>query len=298
MRFKPITMKPTYYLSFLDILFKVILAILFFKAIGTMPYSYYQLLRIAALAFFVGIIIVDILSKNYFSLPLAVLGAVIFNPFVKAVFKKQEWQLIDKYIVIALCVMIVSDVILILLRFRKNAKSIVPVILIFFSFLISSCSQKESDKTSTENKEVNFALIKKYNALTDWDSESRFSVEYQQAFDKRNIYFEGTIQDIEKKDSSFLLSIHSSIVPQDYLAKVIIDSTTCSGIINKIKKGKGKEGQFILVINKVFSTMNPSIESDTNADDDNGGTYIDFDNAVFVFKGNLIDYALNDNTDN
>ena len=90
---------------------KLLLIVVFLGCLARMPYSYYQLTRFMALAGFVVLGVMDYKDKRYAGVVLAAIGVVLFNPFFKATFKRDVWQVIDVWIAGILVVWVVVEMI-------------------------------------------------------------------------------------------------------------------------------------------------------------------------------------------
>ena len=93
------------------ILIKLLLIGVFLGCLARMPYSYYQLTRFVALAGFVVLFVLDYRDKRYVGAVLSGMGVVLFNPFFKATFKREVWQVIDVWMAGVLLVWVVVELI-------------------------------------------------------------------------------------------------------------------------------------------------------------------------------------------
>jgi hypothetical protein len=99
---------------------KAIIAILLLLCLLKMPYGYYQLMRIAVTALFSWLAYNE-WSKNRKLLAfVCAIMVILFQPFQKLAFHKQEWQLIDVCVAIALIIWIVIDTILFVRRKNRD----------------------------------------------------------------------------------------------------------------------------------------------------------------------------------
>lgn len=74
-----------------------------------MPYGYYQLSRIIVISGSIALFVMSIQSRNYVVSPLYALIAIVFNPFIKLAFERNEWQIIDVVAIIILLVIIGTE---------------------------------------------------------------------------------------------------------------------------------------------------------------------------------------------
>ena len=94
-------MKPT-----IEILLKIILAILFFICLAEMPYGYFQIVRFAALVGF-AILAYNANEQGYKrEVIIYVCLAILFQPLFKIAFGRQFWNIIDVIVGIGLIVSI------------------------------------------------------------------------------------------------------------------------------------------------------------------------------------------------
>ncbi len=73
----------------------IILSGLLFLGAATMPYNYYKILRILTFLTSIYLILYAIAGSKTFTLLLAVLITIIFNPFLPLHFDKETWAIID-----------------------------------------------------------------------------------------------------------------------------------------------------------------------------------------------------------
>jgi len=100
---------------------KIILAVLFYFAIGRQPYSYYQFIKLAAFAGFLALIWI---YRDTYLIESIIAGAgvLLFNPLFKMTFKRHVWQEIDYYLVVGCAVWVITDLIKIFVFTRDNRK--------------------------------------------------------------------------------------------------------------------------------------------------------------------------------
>jgi len=78
--------------------------------IGDFPYGFYKLLRVAICGYFAynaGLSYIK--SKINFSFIVSVLFAILFNPFAKIGFNKDEWRTIDAITILAIAILSVTE---------------------------------------------------------------------------------------------------------------------------------------------------------------------------------------------
>ena len=100
---------------------KIILAVLFYFAIGRQLYSYYQFIKLAA---FAGSLALIWIYRDTYLIESIIAGAgvLLFNPLFKMTFKRDVWQEIDYYLAVGCAVWVVTDLIKIFVFTRDNRK--------------------------------------------------------------------------------------------------------------------------------------------------------------------------------
>jgi len=94
-------MKPT-----IEILLKIILAILFFICLADMPYGYFQIVRFGALVGFALLAYNANEQGHKREVLIYVCLAILFQPFFKIALGRQFWNIIDVIVGIGLIVSI------------------------------------------------------------------------------------------------------------------------------------------------------------------------------------------------
>lgn len=93
----------------MKITIKIVLIAFLTGCLFKMPYSYYEITRIVVM---VGAVYLGYLEYKARRFPLTALYsvmAILFNPFVKFAFRRQEWQIIDKYCIGILIALVLFD---------------------------------------------------------------------------------------------------------------------------------------------------------------------------------------------
>ncbi len=88
-------MKVNYY----KLAIQVILLLMIICCLFHMPYNYYQITKFVAFVGFIVIAYLDYKDKFYYTIPLTIAGAILFNPLFKITFNRPVWQEIDKWII-------------------------------------------------------------------------------------------------------------------------------------------------------------------------------------------------------
>ncbi len=184
------------------------------------------------------------------------------------------------------------------------------ILFLSFMLLMISCGksekeikeekQKAIEQKGTELETSNEKSIKdlavKYKAVSGWDTSDIFTCRFQEMFIDSNklINFEGRITDITKTDSTYILKIHYKTHRRHYIAEISVSNKKYSELRNIINsKNHSNEGCFIFRVSKIIAA-NPEIKS-------NGvDLYLDYDfnKILVIFKGDLIDYYINETVEN
>lgn len=94
----------------LNKLIKITLAILFFICLLKMPYSYFQLVRFAALVGFAILAYQAYSAKRNIEMIVYIGLALLFQPFVKIALGRELWNIVDVIVGIGLIVSVVIPV--------------------------------------------------------------------------------------------------------------------------------------------------------------------------------------------
>jgi hypothetical protein len=103
-------------MDYLKISIKLGLILMIFIGLERMPYSYYEMLRISLFLGSISLIIIDIISKNFYFIIFYFVTLVLFNPIDKIYFKRDIWHMIDTAVICVLIVTIFFDLIKIFKR--------------------------------------------------------------------------------------------------------------------------------------------------------------------------------------
>jgi hypothetical protein len=194
-----------------------------------------------------------------------------------------------------------------------------PIISLTMLFFVS-CSdvKKEPEKDEYEikyekqnqldtlNEKETAKLSTHYNAVTGWDTTEQFTYSLQETFQRSHqpISFVGTINDIVKKDSSYILQVYSNSYKayKNYNAEIFVSPSMFNKFQQILKEKKANEGCFIFEV-KNISLSNPVLNSEVDPEGDNiedasSHITLDFDEALITFRGTLVDYFLYDQLKN
>ena len=210
-------------------------------------------------------------------------------------------------------------------------KKIKWISIILLTALLISCGKseqqlKEEKKSEIKQKKEQLKiknenaikdLSKKNNAVMDWDTLYVYTYVFQEMFIENNrpLCFEGELKDITKSDSNYTLKVHNTnytlkvhntnwhwdqnyiaLITVNYIALITVNSQMFFEIIKQLKShNHSNDGCFVFEVTKIF-TANPAIKSDLEFDgeDSYSFSYYDFDETLVIFKGNLIDFYLNE----
>ena len=91
---------------------QVIILLMMIFCLFHMPYNYYQITKFAAFVGFIAIAYFDYKDKFFYTIPISLAGAILFNPLFKMTFKRPVWQEIDKWVIGVLLVWIFFELII------------------------------------------------------------------------------------------------------------------------------------------------------------------------------------------
>lgn len=187
-------------------------------------------------------------------------------------------------------------------------------LLILISLFIVSCGleNKESAKDKLEVRydeqklldSINMSkaekISKSLNALTGWDTKDYFTYSIQELFEttSKPISFIGIINDIIKRDTTYLLKVTSSNYHsyKTFIAEISVSADMFKELKSKLDPIETNEGCFIFQVSKVSSSQ-PVLKSEIESNGDNvedATSYItfDFDETLIKFQGKLITYFI------
>jgi hypothetical protein len=158
--------------------------------------------------------------------------------------------------------------------------------------------QKESELRSSNENNIT-KLVTKNHAVRDWDTLLPYTYVYQNMFIEENkpITFEGVIKDITKNGLNYVLKVHSMHRRRhrNYDAEISVSAEHFQGI-EKLLKSNGRidKGCFIFKVSKIIS-VSPEIKSEIewNGEDSYSFLTYDFQETLLIFKGELLDFYLN-----
>lgn len=186
--------------------------------------------------------------------------------------------------------------------------------IIFLTVLTISCDNSEQRIKKEKKLEINQKkeqlIIKnkneikiisnKNNAVMGWDTLYYYTCTLQEMFIDANklICFEGEIKDITKSDSNYTLKVYNNNWQsvQNYIALITVNPKIFFEMKKLLNSNNHlNEGCFVFEVTKIF-TENPSIKSNIELEGEYSYSYLDydFDETLLIFKGNLIDFYLNE----
>jgi hypothetical protein len=128
-----------------------------------------------------------------------------------------------------------------------------------------------------------------------------FTYHLQEKFIDSNklVSFEGTIKEITKTDSTYILRIHntnSAYSDKHYNADITVNNKMFS-VLRKIidSENHSYKGCFVFKACKIISA-NPEIKSNFELDGEDTYSYLEYDfhGILVIFKGDLIDFYINE----
>jgi hypothetical protein len=161
--------------------------------------------------------------------------------------------------------------------------------------------KKEQLKTTNEKAIIN--LSQKYNAVLGWDTLELYTYLYQEMFidQRKPISFEGELYDITKTDSTYFLKVRNSSwhYNKNYIALISLSRQNFVEFQKILKSNyHTNEGCFVFKVSKIVPAS-PEIKSDLELNGEDSYSYLDydFDETLLIFKGELIDFYLNESAD-
>lgn len=154
------------------------------------------------------------------------------------------------------------------------------------------------EQLKTQDEKAVFDLNHKYNSISGWDSLKTYTYVFQEMFidDNEPISFEGQLMDITKSDSAYFIQVHHK--GQHYNSKYIAQISVTSDRFAELEDliyNRSNKGCFIFKVSKIVS-ISPEIASDSELDGEDSYSYLtyEFDEPLLIFKGDLIDFYLNE----
>lgn len=160
-------------------------------------------------------------------------------------------------------------------------------------------------QVKTRNEKAIADLTQKYSSISGWDSLQPFTYVLQEMFiyENKPISFKGELIDITKSDTTYFLKVlyNGRSYNRDYIALISLTQEKCDLLKTLLKPTNYStflEGCFIFKVSKI-SSASPKITSDFEYDGEDSFSYLeyDFDETLLIFKGELIDFYINETFD-
>lgn len=163
--------------------------------------------------------------------------------------------------------------------------------------------KQKNEQLNITNEKAIINLSQKYGAISGWDTLEYYTYLYQEMFidQRKPICFEGELNDITKTDSTYYLKVRNTSwhYNKNYIAQISLSSQNFIEF-QKILKSKNhtNEGSFVFKVSKIISAS-PEISSDSELGGEDSYSFLvyDFDQTLLIFKGELIDFYLNETPD-
>ncbi len=163
--------------------------------------------------------------------------------------------------------------------------------------------KQKNEQLKTTNEKAIINLSQKYNAVSGWDTLELYTYLYQEMFidQRRPICFEGELNDITKTDSTYFLKVRNSSwhYNKNFIALISLSRQNFVEFQKILKSNNHtNEGCFVFKVSKIVSAS-PEIKSDLELNAEDSYSYLDydFDETLLIFKGELIDFYLNESAD-
>lgn len=177
------------------------------------------------------------------------------------------------------------------------------LILIYYSlmcifFSCGSDAEKRRNKLEKKKNDETAKLVKKNNAII-LDSINTYTFSCQEKFITQNnlLAFVGSISDIIKTDTSYILQAYYTRWDKNYLAHISIDTIMFQKLTHLLQFNfkRRQKGCFIIKISEIVS-KNPSVELDLHTNSEENDAYVTMGNfgsgRILIFKGVLVDYFI------
>lgn len=180
---------------------------------------------------------------------------------------------------------------------------------LFLIFFLFSCGQEKStddmftkfEKSMELNKEIESNLIKKYNAVQLGGNGLKFTYQIQELLSNSDkaLFVKGVLTDIIRRDDGYYLKIQDNFLSKEFLIEILLSNLQFKDITSRLKlDSSDNSGSFIFKPKSAISSSLLSIEPDLyygeTRDDDEIGINYQFDGTIFIIKGEMIDFYLNE----
>jgi hypothetical protein len=189
--------------------------------------------------------------------------------------------------------------------------SFLKLLLIIISIIIVSCGQENKEpikdkeeirydkqkQLDTLNKKETVNLAAKFNAIQSKKNDLKFTYQIQKLIKDSDklISVTGDITDIVQKEGNYILKIYGNFSKKDALFEISVSPEMFQRILNQFDpKYSTHKGCFIFKPTSIKSSSLLKIDSEVSGgetiDDAESSLTYDFNDAILLFKGNLIDY--------
>jgi len=175
--------------------------------------------------------------------------------------------------------------------------------LVILPITILSCGDKKEKKRNElneKNKTAYVGIIEKYSAsIVDSINDYTFSCQKKFIEQKSLLGFKGSVSDIIKTDSNYILQVYTTVRSKNYVARIIIDTPMFQRLLPLLNFDyrRKQKGCFIIKVSQIIS-KSPSIDLDIDSGDEENDSYVsigDFGSErILIFKGTLVDFYLNE----
>lgn len=175
-----------------------------------------------------------------------------------------------------------------------------------------------SDELDSLNQNASIAITLNQNAISGWDTIAKYTYQLQEMLDtgSKAISFIGNINDIIKADTNYIMKVKGNYNGRrnsrnSWFAEILLSKSRYQELHRYLfKKSLKSIGCFIIKNVKIYEKVNffraisinseigsykPAIEDDKNsvkADAFYSNVLESFDEKVFIFKGELVDFYL------
>ncbi|MBK9255539.1 MAG: hypothetical protein IPM42_08640 [Saprospiraceae bacterium] len=174
-------------------------------------------------------------------------------------------------------------------------KKVIQITLLFSVACCLSCGKsenelrKEAELLIAKNKAAILALDLKYDCKANWDSAAHFTYNLQDMFltHKNPINLMGKIVDITKVDSIYHVMVHTGWeYEREYFADISIEEKKFIDFKKSIKSpNRWTTGSFVFKVSNISSKY-PKLDCFER--------YLDYDESLIIFSGDLIDFYFNE----
>lgn len=175
--------------------------------------------------------------------------------------------------------------------------------LVFVALVFQACSSHSVPKEKSYSEKVNEldslnkaateSFSQKNSSMNHWNDSLNYTYQYQKDLTGKSITFNGSILDVFKDGTDYVLKVLGDNYYNDFVAEIVVDSLRFNQFENLLNSNSHKEltGSFILHVNGIRS-LSPKLSSDIEEDGElaaDASSHLTYDwGRVTEFKGSFI----------